>query len=193
MDRRRLVIASSTSGALSASTSLGQGVGGERARTRTAQAEYVGALTIMRRHADWVLEEVTTLLDAEDRDDEEWRIDVLAPFGAVEALRASGRSLVPPGKYEDGHDHWLDCVDELEDAGAHLRTGVLEDVDRSVDLAQQALDRARDRLAEVDAEIPRRVGRTISATAGHSDRRHGSGAHLRVELGRVRKLVSGVV
>jgi hypothetical protein len=78
----------------------------------------------------------------------------------VEALRESGRSLVPPVKYEDGHDRWLDCVDELEDAGEHLRTGVLDDVDRSVDLAQDALDRAREFLDDVDAEIPRRIGRS---------------------------------
>jgi hypothetical protein len=160
MDRRRIVLAASSAAAVSISAAAGQGVEVERARTKPAVSEYVGALTIMRRHADWVLEEVTTLLDAEDRDDEEWRIDVLAPFGAVDALRESGRSLVPPGKYEDGHDSWLDCVDELEDAGEHLRTGVLDDVDRSVDLAEDALDRARDRLAEVDAEIPRRVGRS---------------------------------
>jgi len=160
MDRRRLVLAATSAAAVSVSDAMGQGVGVEKAKNNTAQSEYVGALTIMRRHADWVLQEVSALLAAEDRDDEEWRIDVLAPFGAVEALRESGRTLVPPVKYEDGHDSWLECVDELEDAGVHLRTGVLDDNDRSVDLAEDALDRARDRLAEVDAEIPRRVGRS---------------------------------
>lgn len=136
MDRRRLVLTASSAAAVSASAALGQGVEVEKAKTtKTALSEYVGALTIMHRHADWVLQEVS-------------------------ALRESGRSIVPPVKYEDGHDSWLDCVDELEDAGLHLRTGVLDDNERSFDLAQQALDRARGRLNEVDGEIPRRVGRS---------------------------------
>ena len=161
MNRRRLVLTGSSAAAVSASAALGQDVGVEKAKNaKTATPEYTGALTIMRRQADWVLEETTRLLDARDRDDEEWRIDVLAPFAAVASLRESGQSLVAPAKYADGHASWLDCVDELEDAGEHVRTGVLDEVDRSFDLAEDALDRARDRLAEADAEIPRRVGRS---------------------------------
>jgi hypothetical protein len=115
----------------------------------------------MRRQADWVLQEVTELLDGQDRDNEEWRIDVLAPFAVVDALRQSGRTIVPPGKYTDAHAQWLDVVDELGAAGLHLRTGVLDDNERSFDLATAAMDRARRWLDEVDAVVPRRVGRTI--------------------------------
>jgi len=66
-----------------------------------------------------------------------------------------------PGKYTEEHAQWLDVVDELRAAALHLRTGVLDDVDRSVDLATAAMDRARRGLDEVDAVVPRRVGRTI--------------------------------
>ncbi len=158
MNRRRLVFTASSAAALSTSVALSQGTSVQAARTSLPQ--YVGALTIMRRHADWVLQEVTRLLEAQDRDDEEWRIDVLAPFAIVDALRESGRTIVAPGKYADAHGNWLDVVDELSTAGLHLRTGVLDDNDRSFDLAREAIDRARSRLEEVDAVVPRRVGRT---------------------------------
>jgi hypothetical protein len=50
-------------------------------------------------------------------------------------------------------------VDELGAAGLHLRTGAMDDNDRSFDLTTAAMDRARRRLDEVDAVVPRRVGR----------------------------------
>jgi hypothetical protein len=159
VNRRRLVLTTSSAAALSTTVALGQGTSVEAARTSVPQ--YVGALTIMRRQADWVLQEVTERLDTQDRDDEEWRIDVLAPFAVVDALRQSGRTIVPPGKYTDAHAQWLDVVDELGAAGLHLRTGVLDDTERSFDLATAAMDRARRWLDEVDAVVPRRVGRTI--------------------------------
>jgi hypothetical protein len=52
---------------------------------------------------------------------------------------------------------WLEAVDELVAAGLHLRTGVLDDNDRSVEFATRSLDRARVLLDEVDAFLPRRV------------------------------------
>ena len=159
MNRRRLVLTASSAAALSTAVALGQDTSVQAARTSVPQ--YVGALTIMRRQADWVLQEVTEQLDTQDRDDEEWRIDVLAPFAVVDALRQSGRTIVPPGKYTDAHAQWLDVVDELGAAGLHLRTGVLDDNERSFDLATAAMDRARSRLDEVDAVVPRRVGRSI--------------------------------
>jgi hypothetical protein len=159
VNRRRLVLTAPSAAALSTSVALGQGVTVEA--TRTSVPQYVGALTIMRRQADWVLQEVTALLDAQERDDEEWRIDVLAPFAVVEAMRQSGRTIVPPGKYANAHANWLDVVDALGAAGLHLRTGVLDDNERSFDLATGAMDRAQNRLDEVDAVVPRRVGRTI--------------------------------
>jgi hypothetical protein len=159
VNRRRLVLTASSAAALSTTVALGQDTSVEAARTSVPQ--YVGALTIMRRQADWVLQEVTELLDVQVRDDEEWRIDVLAPFAVVDALRQSGRTIVPPGKYTDAHAQWLDVVDELGAAGIHLRTGVLDDNERSFDLATAAMDRARRWLDEVDAVVPRRIGRTI--------------------------------
>ena len=84
----------------------------------------------------------------------------LAPFAVVAALRQSGRTVVPPGKYTDAHAQWLDVVDALADAGLHLRTGVLDEVERSFALATAALDRAQRQLDEVDAVVPRRLGRT---------------------------------
>ncbi len=51
----------------------------------------------------------------------------------------------------------LDAVDELVAAGLHMRTGVLDDNQRSIDLATRAMDRARDLLVEVDAMLPRRA------------------------------------
>jgi hypothetical protein len=159
VNRRRLVLTASSAAALSTTVALGQDTSVQAARTSVPQ--YVGALTIMRRQADWVLQEVTELLDGQDRDNEEWRIDVLAPFAVVDALRQSGRTIVPPGKYTDAHAQWLDVVDELGAAGLHLRTGAMDDNDRSFDLTTAAMDRARRRLDEVDAVVPRRVGRTI--------------------------------
>ena len=96
MNRRRLVLTATSAAALSTAAALGQDTTVQAARTSVPQ--YVGALTIMRRQADWVLQEVTALLDTQDRDDEEWRIDVLAPFAVVVALRQSGRTVVPPGR-----------------------------------------------------------------------------------------------
>jgi hypothetical protein len=159
VNRRRLIFTAPSAAAIATAVALGQGTTVEAARTSVPQ--YVGALTIMRRQADWVLQEVAGLLDAQARDDEEWRIDVLAPFAVVDALRQSGRTIVPPGKYAEAHATWLDVVDALGAAGLHLRTGVLDDTERSFALATEALDRARSRLEEVDAVVPRRVGRTI--------------------------------
>ena len=157
MNRRRLVLTATTAAALSSTVAHSQGTTVEAVRTSIPQ--YVGALTIMRRQAEWVLHEVAELLDAPDRNDEEWPIDVLAPFAIVAALRASGRTIVPPRKYADAHATWLDVVNELGDAGLHLRTGVLDGIERSFALATEALDEARSRLDEVDAVVPRRLGR----------------------------------
>ena len=144
MDRRRLVLAVSSAAVVSTSAALAPSAAFQV--VRSSVPEYVGAMTIMRRNADWVLDEVSRLMTIEDRDDEEWRIDVLAPFAVVEAIREAGRTIAPPGKYADAHLIWLDAVDELVAAGLHLRTGVLDDNQRSIDLATRAMDRARDLL-----------------------------------------------
>jgi hypothetical protein len=156
MDRRRLVFAASSAAAVSSPAALAPH-GALSQVIRSAVPEYVGAMTIMRRSVDWVEQEVTRLLADEDREDEDWRIDVLAPFAAVEAVREAGRSIIPPGKFATAHERWLDAVDELVAAGLHLRTGVLDDNDRSIEFARRALDRASVLLDEVDAFLPRRA------------------------------------
>ena len=156
MDRRRLVLAASSAAALSGSATLAPNA----ALTQTVRSpvpEYVGSMTIMRRTIDWVEQEVSRLMAVQDRDDEEWRIDVLAPFAAVEAVREAGRTIVAPGKFATAHERWLEAVDELVAAGLHLRTGVLDDNDRSFEFARRSLDRASVLLDEVDAFLPRRV------------------------------------
>ncbi len=156
MDRRRLVLAASSAAALTGSATLAP-QGALTQVVRSSVPEYVGAMSIMRRSVDWVEREVSRLLAEENWDDEEWQIDMLAPFAAVEAVREAGRSIVAPGKFATAHERWLDAVDELVAAGLHLRTGVLDDNDRSVAFARRSLDRASVLLDEVDAFLPRRV------------------------------------
>jgi hypothetical protein len=155
MDRRRLVLAASSAAALSGSAALAPH-GALTQAVRTSVLEYVGAMTIMLRTLDWVQHEVSRLLAEQNREDEEWRIDVLAPFAAVEAVREAGRTIVAPGRFVIAHARWFEAVDELGAAGLLLRTGVLDDNDRSLELAAQSLDRARLLLDEVDAFLPRR-------------------------------------
>ncbi len=76
--------------------------------------------------------------------------------GRSPPIRAHGRS---SQKFTDAHATWLDVVDELAAAGLHLRIGVLDDNERSFDLATAVMDRARRQLDEVDAVVPRQVGR----------------------------------
>ena len=150
MNRRRLVLGASAAAAMLPSATAAQIV-------RSSVPEYVGAITVMRRTTRWVEQEVTRLLDAQNREDEEWRIDVLAPFAAVEAVREAGRTIAPPGRFASTHELWLDAVDELVAAGLHLRTGVLDDNDRSFEFATRAMDRATLLLDEVDLLLPRRA------------------------------------
>jgi hypothetical protein len=156
MDRRRLVLTASSAAALSGSATFVPN-GALSQAVRSSVPEYVGAMTIMRRTVDWVEQEVSRLMAAQDREDEDWRIDVLAPFATVEAVRDAGRTVVPPGKFATAHARWLDAVDELVVAGLHLRTGVLDDNERSFEFATRAMDRASVLLDEVDAFLPRRA------------------------------------
>jgi hypothetical protein len=156
MDRRRLILAASSATALTGSATLAPS-GALTQVVRSSVPEYLGAMTIMRRSIAWVQREVSRLMVDQDRDDEEWRIDVLAPFAAVDALREAGRTIVPPGKFATAHARWLDAIDELVAAELHLRTGVLDDNERSFEFATRAMNRAALLLAEVDALLPRRV------------------------------------
>ena len=156
MDRRRLVLAASSAAALTGSATLAPN-GALTQVVRSSVPEYVGSMIIMRRSVDWVEQEVERLLADQNREDEDWRIDVLAPFAVVEAVQEAGRTIVPPGKFATAHARWLDAVDELVAAGLHLRTGVLDDNERSFDFATRAMDRASVLLDEVDAFLPRRA------------------------------------
>jgi hypothetical protein len=115
----------------------------------------------MWRSVQWVLQEVSRLLAAQDRSDEEWRIDVLAPFAAVTTVRDAARTIVPPPKYTATHALWLDALDELMSASLHMRNGVLVNSERSYQLATRAIESATDLIAEVEAALPRRVRRTL--------------------------------
>jgi hypothetical protein len=118
-------------------------------------------MTVMWRTVQWVLQEVSRLMAAQERSDEEWRIDVLAPFAAVTSVRDAARAIVPPAKYTAGHALWLEALDELVSAGLHLRNGVLADNERSFQLATRAIESATDLIAEVEVALPRRVRRTL--------------------------------
>ncbi|HLL50439.1 MAG TPA: hypothetical protein VK356_07205, partial [Thermomicrobiales bacterium] len=104
-------------------------------------------------------QEVLRLLVAQNRTDEEWRIDVLAPFAVVETIREAARGIIPPPKYASTHARWLDALDDLVFAGLYLRNGILTDSERSVQLARSTLDRAAELLGEVEVSLPRRVRR----------------------------------
>ena len=160
MDRRRLVRAAPLVAALSGTGALVPG-GALGQITRSSVPEYVGAMTVLRRSIRWVEQEVARLMDAQDREDEEWRIDVLAPFAVVDTVRDAALAIVPPSKYATGHELWLDAVDELVAAGLHLRNGVLADNERSYEFATRSLDRATVLLEEVEVFLPRRVRRVI--------------------------------
>jgi len=156
MDRRRLVLGVSSAAAVSGVAALVPSAAVSQV-TRSSVPAYVGSMTVMRRSVEWVLQEVTPLLAEQNREDEEWRIDVLAPFAAVDAVREAGRTIIPPGRFAAAHLLWLDAMDELLAAGLHLRTAVLDDNERSFGFATRAMARATDLLVEVDALLPRRA------------------------------------
>src|SRR5829696_4283949 len=95
MDRRRLVLATSSAVGLSGSGALpSRSVQAQVVRSRGP--EYAGAMTVMWRRVHWVGQEVSRLMAAQNRSDEEWRIDVLAPFTVVTTVRDAARAIVPP-------------------------------------------------------------------------------------------------
>ena len=160
MDRRRLILAVSTSlglltsGALTPWAVLAQTV-------RARSPEYVGAMTVMWHTVQSARQEVSRLLAVQDQTTEEWRIDVLAPFAVVETMREVARGIVPPPKYASTHTRWLDALDELVFAGLYLRNGILTDNERLIQLARTTLARATDLLAEIEVTLPLRVRRTL--------------------------------
>ena len=158
MDRRRLVLVLSSSvGLLTSGVLTPQAVLAQSVRARSP--EYVGAMTVMWRTVQSARQEVLRLLIAQNRTNEEWRIDVLAPFAVVETIREAARGIVPPPKYAIVHARWLDALDDLVFAGLYLRNGILTDSERSVQLARSTLDRAAELLGEVEVSLPRRVRR----------------------------------
>ena len=162
MNRRRLALAASSAAVLSGSAALAP-IAVVSQATRSPVPEYVGAMTVMWRSVQWFQREVSQLMDEQNREDEEWGIDVLAPFAVVDAVREAGRMIAPPRKYATSHALWLDALDEFVAAGLHLRNGVLADNERSFALATRTMDRAADLLDEVEAGLPRRVRRTSQA------------------------------
>ena len=89
MDRRQLVSAASIAAVLLVPRgALGQA-------TRSSVPEYVAASIALRRCLNWAQQEVERLLDAQDRQNEEWRIDVLAPFAVVDAVREAALAVSP--------------------------------------------------------------------------------------------------
>lgn len=159
MDRRRLVLAVSCSvGLLTSSALTPRSLLAQTARFRSP--EYIGAMTVMWRIVQSAREDVSRLLAAQNRTNEEWRIEVLAPFAAVETVRDAARGIVPPPKHASTHVRWLDALDDLVGAGLYLRNGILANSERSVQLARSSLDRATELLAEIEGSLPQRVRRT---------------------------------
>src|SRR3712207_9564244 len=111
MDRRQPVRRALSAAALSGAVALVPTVTLSQA-PRSSVPEYVGAMTVMRRSVQWVQQEVTRLMADQNREDEEWRIDVLAPFAVVDAIREAALAIVPPSKYASGHDQWLEARSE---------------------------------------------------------------------------------
>ena len=77
----------------------------------------------MRRHADWVLHKSRGCSMGRIGTNEEWRIDVLAATAVVDALRRSGRTILPPRKDAGAHAQKLDAVDELGRRGCTCGPG----------------------------------------------------------------------
>jgi hypothetical protein len=163
MDRRRILFALTSATLSTAASQLPETAIAQGARMRGA--EYLGAISVLRRTIDWVEVEVRRLLDDRDETDEGWRVDVLAPFAAVAAVQEASLALLPPTKYDDVHALWRDALDELAAAERQLRIAVLDDVARAYSLADRALDRARDLLDEVDAALPGRVAQLTQTVA----------------------------
>ena len=160
MDRRRLLLALSSSVGLLTSCALTpRSLLAQTVRSRSP--EYVGAMTVMWRTVQSARQEVLALLVAQNRTNEEWRIDVLAPFAVVETIREAARGIVPPPKYAIVHARWLDALDDLVFAGLYLRNGILTDNERLIQLARTTLARVTDLLAEIEDTLPPRVRRTL--------------------------------
>ena len=156
MNRRHLVRAAASgvgllpSGGLAPPFALAQTV-------RTGSPEYIGAMTVMWRSVRSARQDISRLLSEPNREDEEWRIDVLAPFAVVVAVRDTTRTIVPPPKYVSAHARWLAALDTLVTAGTYLRAGILTDNEDTIQLARRSLTRAEDLLIQVEVLLPRRV------------------------------------
>jgi hypothetical protein len=150
MDRRRFVAA----GALVA------GLVPQQANAQNEDQQsclYVGALIAIFGMVTWMVEEVSQLTETSteaDYTDEQFRVDLLAPFGAALAAQETIAMLNPPIALQESHDLLVQTIENLVIAGDYMEEGVLTMDESSMELAAEHVQTANDLMDQAIDALP---------------------------------------
>jgi hypothetical protein len=114
---------------------------------------YVGSLWAIVGMISWSMEELGTHTEnstAEDYVDEQFRVDVLAPFGIAPAAQHTLATLNPPVAFQEFHDLFAQAIEHFVIAGDYAEEAVLTIDESAMDLA---LEHTETSLALIDQAI----------------------------------------
>jgi hypothetical protein len=90
-----------------------------------ALARYGSAMQTMARMLDWGTNETAEVLLSKDYLNEDWRMDLVAPFAIADAVVEISRSIQPPEELTESYDLFIEGVESLVRAGDEIRKWVL--------------------------------------------------------------------
>jgi hypothetical protein len=120
-------------------------------------ANYLGSLTVLLNMLTWMFDEtarLTTNSTEADYIDEQWRVDVLAPFAIASAAQEVIAGLNPPLMFADSHDLLSQSIDNLVTAGDYMNEGVLNLDLTALELATEHMLVANDLVEQANDTLP---------------------------------------
>jgi hypothetical protein len=150
MDRRRFVAA----GALLV------GLVPQQANAQSEYQElcqYRGSIFMTLNMLGWMFEEVSQLTETStgaDYIDEQFRVDLLAPYGVAKAAQETIALINPPIAFREFHDLLVEAIENLVISGDYMEEGVLTLDESSMELAVEHLQTATDLMDQAYNALP---------------------------------------
>lgn len=121
------------------------------------ESQYIGSILAIANMMTWFFDEevrFTSNYDPALLLDEEWRVDVLAPFAVARAAQVVLLDIEPPPVYAESYDLFVESVDNAVLSGDSMKTGVLNVDAAAIQTAAEYLGRSSDLIIEATEALP---------------------------------------
>jgi hypothetical protein len=151
MDRRRLFLAAAAATAAFVPRIV-------RAQDSDADANlYTGSIVAINHMMTYFFEEVTRLTEnfgMAQMTDEEWRVDILAPFSIPRAAQQALLEITPPAVFVASFESYSEAIDHAVQAGDYMKSGILNMDADSLNLASAEIEATSELITQATAALP---------------------------------------